>query len=246
MRLFAVGDIHGCGTAFEVLLAAIDLGPKDKLVALGDYLNKGPETKLVFDQLIPLADKGIVIPLIGNHELKMMAARRIGQPQLENNVLIDQNTLHSYGSDDEEGRFEDIPEKHWRFVEDSCLNWFTTEDYIFVHATLDADKPLVKQPRSALFWDKFRHPRPHCSGKTVVCGHTPQRDGTPVNLGHAICLDTAACEGHWLTCLEMNSGEVWQTNQQRQVRRSNIRDYFFGNQASADGSAYEHQLSVAR
>ena len=225
MRLFAIGDIHGCGTALEVLLSVLNLRSYDRVIALGDYLNKGPETKFVFDQLLQLVGKGLLIPLLGNHELNMLAARQIGQPQTDDRVLVDQNTLNSYGPEGELGRLDDIPEQHWRLVEAACLNWLTIDNYIFVHAMLAADQPLVKQPRSALFWDKFKDPRPHCSGKTMVCGHTPQRDGTPINLGHAICLDTAACEGHWLTGLEVYSGEVWQTNQQRQVRRSHIRDH---------------------
>jgi len=39
------------------------------------------------------------------------------------------------------------------------------------------------------------------------------------------CLNTAACEGHWLTCLEVNSGQVWQANQQGQLQIAN-KDYY--------------------
>lgn len=222
MRIFAVGDIHGCGTALSTILSAIHWQAHDRIICLGDYINKGPETKFVLDQLVELFDQGVLVPLLGNHELKMMAARQLKQPQLEDNVLIDEHTLQSYAASGQKGSLDDIPEQHWRFVKEHCLDWFTTEDHIFVHATLDADKPLAEQSRGALFWDKFNAPHPHCSGKTMVCGHTPQRNGLPVNLGHAICLDTAACEGQWLTCLEINSGEVWQTNQRQQLRRFHI------------------------
>lgn len=231
MRLLAIGDIHGCGTALHALLSALDLRGDDKIITLGDYLNKGPETQFVFDQLLQLRDQDLLIPLLGNHELKMMAARQMGPIRRDGSVLVDQNALNSYVAQGAVGRLDDIPEQHWRFVEDACLHWVSTETHIFVHASLDADKSLVEQPQQALFWDKFRHQRPHCSGKTLVCGHTPQRDGRPMNLGHSICLDTAACEGYWLTCLDVHSGEVWQTNQQRQVRRSIIRDHFYGERA---------------
>jgi serine/threonine protein phosphatase 1 len=236
MRLFAIGDIHGCGTALDSILAAICPQPEDRIVSLGDYINKGPETRTVIDRLMQLYSAGMLIPLLGNHEIQWRLAFRLHQVRCGQNVLIDQATLDSYRAEGHSGAFEDIPEGHWRFVEEACVPWFETDTHIFVHANLDEHKPLSDQPPSALFWDKFKHPRPHCSSKTMVCGHTPQDDGRPINLGHAICLDTGACEGQWLTCLEIHSGNVWQTNQQKQVRRSNIGDYLVGSQASADSS----------
>jgi serine/threonine protein phosphatase 1 len=226
MRLFAIGDIHGCATALDVILAAICLRTGDRIVGLGDYINKGPATKAVLDRLVQLFDRGFLIPLIGNHELKLLEAGRINQTQTGSGVLVDAHTLDSYGSDNEARGLACISDEHWKFVQEDCLNWYTSEHHIFVHATLDADKPLSDQSSQALFWDKFIDPQPHLSGKIMICGHTPQRDGRPINLGHAICLDTAACEGHWLTCLEVNSGQVWQANQQGQLRISNIQDYF--------------------
>jgi serine/threonine protein phosphatase 1 len=77
---------------------------------------------------------------------------------------------------------------------------------------------MADQTPQGLFYEKFNQPAPHVSGKVLICGHTPQRNGLPLNLGHAICLDTAACEGQWLTCLDVLSGELWQANQNRQLR----------------------------
>ena len=59
---------------------------------------------------------------------------------------------------------------------------------------------------------------PHCSGKVVVCGHTQQRSGLPLNLGHAVCIDTWAYGQGWLTCLDVLSGRIWQANQAGRVR----------------------------
>ncbi len=225
MRLLVIGDIHGCATALEVLLKVVDLKAGDKVISLGDYINKGPESNLVLDHLIQLFDQGILLPLRGNHELKLVAAREKGQTQTSAETLVDCHTLASYGRPGQAGCLADIPESHWRFVTHHCLNWVETAGHIFVHATLAADKPLTKQTERALFFDKFNHPLPHMSGKTFICGHTPQKDGNPLNLGHAICLDTAACSGQWLTCLDVFSGRVWQANQQREVRTSWIQDH---------------------
>jgi len=59
----------------------------------------------------------------------------------------------------------------------------------------------------------------------MICGHTSQKNGQPVNLGHAICIDTWACGQGWLTALEVNTGELWQANQQGARQRSHIHDF---------------------
>ncbi|MEO1591762.1 MAG: metallophosphoesterase family protein [Cyanobacteria bacterium J06632_22] len=229
MRLFAIGDIHGCSTALQRLLAALDLRPTDRVVTLGDYINKGPDTKGVLDQLVTLAETGQLIALRGNHELKMLAARTQQALQIKDEVLLDSRTLASYGvsstSTRTKGVFAQIPEHHWQFVTDHCRDWWESEQHIFTHANLDPQKPLAEQPPRKLFWEKFENPQPHMSGKTLVCGHTRQKSGNPVNLGHAICIDTWACGEGWLTGLEVNSGALWQVNQRGKIKRTHV-DHF--------------------
>lgn len=239
MRLFAVGDIHGCATALDTLLAAIAPRPSDRIITLGDYINKGPNSKAVLDRLLELSRWGLLIPLLGNHELKLLIAGRFGQAMVNGEVFVDQATLASYAGassgapldpsnlprDINSYDLKMIPESHWNFLTNQCLRWFTTEKHIFLHGTLSSHKPLLNQPDRAIFWDKLDQPQPHPSGKILVCGHTPQRSGYPLNLGHTLCLDTAVCEGQWLTCLEVNSGDIWQANQQGHLRRSHLQDY---------------------
>ncbi|QQE64335.1 hypothetical protein GFS31_10150 [Leptolyngbya sp. BL0902] len=238
MRLFAVGDIHGCATALDTVLGAISPRPTDRIVTLGDYINKGPDSKAVLDCLVRLSRWGILVPLLGNHELKFLIARRLGQAVINGEVFVDQHTLASYAPDrlshhplaaevsvDQAAILRHIPDSHWQLLQDQGLRWFSTDQHIFLHGTLATHLPLLHQPDRAIFWDKLKHPAPHPSGKTLICGHTPQRSGYPLNLGHTVCLDTAACEGQWLTCLEVNSGEIWQANQEGHLRRSHLADY---------------------
>ncbi|MFH7241261.1 MAG: metallophosphoesterase family protein [Spirulina sp.] len=244
MRLFAVGDIHGCATALNTLLAAIDPRPGDCVVTLGDYVNKGPDSKAVLDSLVRLSREGILVPLLGNHEIKFLIARRLGRAIVNGEVLVDQQTLTSYGAADGgtdhlsvggnpnvrddpavDSPLTHVPDSHWHLLQHQGLRWFATEKYIFLHGTLSPHRPLLQQPDQAIFWDKLQRPQPHPSGKILICGHTPQRSGHPLNLGHTICLDTAACEGHWLTCLEVNSGTLWQANQAGHLRQSHLQDY---------------------
>jgi len=70
-----------------------------------------------------------------------------------------------------------------------------------------------------------KNPAPHCSGKIMVCGHTSQKSGVPLNLGHAICIDTWAYGKGWLTCLDVISGRVWQANQAGQQREAWIDEF---------------------
>ena len=94
------------------------------------------------------------------------------------------------------------------------MRYYETEKCIFVHANYAADKPLAAQSDTLLLWQHLNTfiPEPHISGKTVFVGHTPQKTGEILNLGHVVCLDTGCCMGGWLTALDVNSGQYWQTN----------------------------------
>lgn len=225
MGLFAIGDIHGYATAFEALLDAIRLQPGDRLITLGDYFNKGNDSKAVLERLIRLYEQGVLIPLRGNHELKLLRALELQQTHEAGQLLIDTYTLESYSASNRPGDLPDILDSHVYFVRECCRDWYETETHIFVHATVDPDTPLNEQSSQSLFWNKLVDPLPHQSGKILICGHTPQKTGRPLNLDHAICLDTAIADGQWLTCLEVESGQVWQANSQGKLQTSWIQNY---------------------
>ena len=73
-RLFAIGDIHGCSTALRTLIEAIDPRPEDTLVILGDFIDCGPDSKGVVEQLIALSNRCRLITLLGNHEEMLLNA----------------------------------------------------------------------------------------------------------------------------------------------------------------------------
>lgn len=64
----------------------------------------------------------------------------------------------------------------------------------------------------------YAAPRPHISGKMVICGHTAQRSGLPRDFGWTICIDTNAKDDGWLTCLDIVSRRVWQAKGEGQTR----------------------------
>ena len=73
-RTIAIGDIHGCSVALAALLGVIEPCPDDLLVTLGDYINRGPDSRGVLDRLIKLSNQCRLVPLLGNHEEMLFEA----------------------------------------------------------------------------------------------------------------------------------------------------------------------------
>lgn len=222
MRTLAIGDIHGCRTALDHLLNVVNPLPGDTLITLGDYVDRGPDSKGVLDRLLELHAGEQLVPLRGNHELMMLAANERAQDMvgfwLECGGI---ETLASYGP---EAALEDIPELHWNFLKHRCVDWHETERHIFVHANLHPDWPLHEQASRDLHWEPLvaNLHQPHISGKTMICGHTQQRSGKPLVLDRAICIDTWAYGNGWLTCLDVESGDWWQANELRATRQGSL------------------------
>lgn len=219
-RHLAIGDIHGCFNALRTLADFIKIRPDDKLITLGDYVNRGPNSCAVIDWLIHHHASGQLIPLRGNHDIMMLDARHDDTAYRKWIKVGGNATLRSYAPfDDDEGEFVDVPDHHWRFLEQDLVPSFETDDHFFVHANAYSDMPLAEQPDFMLYWEQFNDPPRHESGKVMVCGHTSQKSGIPVSTDNAICIDTWACGRGWLTCLHVESGAIWQANEAGETRQ---------------------------
>ena len=214
MRVLAIGDIHGCLGLLDDLLAWVKPEPDDVLIMLGDYVDRGPDTRGVLDRLIQLKKTRPVICLRGNHEIMMLAARNGGSSDRKMWLSVGGvQALGSYGNGmGKTGGFEDVPPEHWHFLENELVDYYESEMFIFVHAGVEYSTPMDEQPNYALFWDFIGESMLHYSGKTVICGHTSQKSGEPKVVPGAVCIDTYAHGGGWLTCLEAISGRYWQVN----------------------------------
>lgn len=205
-RILAIGDIHGCLPALDALLESLNPQPRDLVITLGDYIDRGPNSPGVLDRLIELERHCHMEPLLGNHELMLLSA--LEEPsQLEMWLQAGgYETLESYG-----GLPQNIPQKHVDLLE-RCRRFVETPDHLFFHANYNDRAPLERQSPHTLFWEHLhiRLPKPHMSGKTAVVGHTPQRDGNVLDLGHLICIDTYCYGGGYLTGLDVTRGEYWQ------------------------------------
>ena len=209
VRMIAVGDIHGCAHALERLLAAIELTPQDTIVFLGDYMDRGPNSKRVLEIVIELSEQFQVIPLLGNHEIMMLDA-------VKESVTRDlwlqfggQQTIESYGGD-----FANIPVEHLDFMR-QCLPFYETEDHLFVHANYLPGSPLADQEDQIRYWTHLSdfQPGPHKSGKRVIVGHTPQTHGSILDFGHLVCIDTYCFGGGNLTAFDVFTNEIWQAKE---------------------------------
>jgi serine/threonine protein phosphatase 1 len=176
------------------------------LVLLGDYLDRGPETRKVLDQLCGLREQGVqLVPLIGNHEYLLLEYHRSGDqallPYLRRLGL--ENTLASYGGANlpELTSLSFLPPAHRDFLF-SLLPYWETDEYIFVHAGLRTDMPIASQSISDLC--EVREPflaNDYDYGKRVIFGHTPF--ATPLITPYKIGIDTGAVYGHLLTAVEL-------------------------------------------
>ncbi|MEZ6047531.1 MAG: metallophosphoesterase family protein [Planctomycetaceae bacterium] len=169
-RTIAIGDIHGCGTALETLLSALELTENDRLVLLGDIVDRGPQTRQVIELLLQLKSDGQEIILIrGNHEEMLLDALRGGSLSQMWQTYGGQDVLDSY----ELANVKDIPEDHLKFLQ-SSINYWENDSDIFVHANLHPQRSLADQFPQYLRWQRFTgQEAPHCSGKRVIVGHTP-------------------------------------------------------------------------
>jgi len=209
-RLIAVGDIHGCVHALDMLLEKIKPAEDDQLVFLGDLIDQGRDSAAVLDRLMDLQRCCQVVLIQGNHEEMLFAAR-----ESESRLRYWENcggvsTLNSYSFG---AGLDAIPQAHWDLLH-SALPFYETSEFILTHANYAPKLPMNEQPEYQLRWELFEPDgmQPHYSGKTVIVGHTEQKNSEILDLDFAICIDTACWRHGWLTALDVNFREYWQAS----------------------------------
>lgn len=171
MQNYVIGDVHGCRkTLVRLIEEKIKVEPGDSIYFLGDYIDRGPDSKGVIDYIIELKSKGIhVTCLLGNHE-KMMVESIYSKSE-NINWLINggKQTLKSFGVD----CAEKIPYKYYNFI-NSCLYCIELEKYFLVHAGFNflIENPLVDID-SMLWIRKFNVDIRKIKNKKVIIGHVP-------------------------------------------------------------------------
>ena len=195
----------------ESLIELVRPNSQDTLVALGDFVDRGIDSKRVLEQLIELETRCRLVPILGNHDEMMLSSAHSRSAFDFWMNCGGQATLDSYG---EQARISSIPLSHFEFLK-RCLDFYETDGLFFVHANYQADQQLDQQSPKVRRWLSLEvHlPEPHMSGRTAVVGHTPQPHHRILDLGHLKCLDTGCGHGGKLTALELQSGERWQVDE---------------------------------
>lgn len=179
---------------------------------MGDYVDKGPDVQGVIDDLFSLSQTHATIFLRGNHDQMMIDAYRDAAKFPIWVCLAGEDPLRSYGHGSLREQLQMVPAEHWAFLETTCRNYFETPDFIFVHGGLRPEVDPAEEHPERLQWTTLLDAALHTSGRTVICGHSAQRNGRIADLGHTICVDTDIAGGGWLTCLALDDFEYWQAS----------------------------------
>lgn len=207
-RVIAVGDIHGCADEFEALLAKLALTRHDRLILLGDLVNRGPESSRV----IALARQHAHRSLLGNHELRLLNYRRTGDPS--HLKKSDYDTLRQLSA------------KDWAYLAEMPLTFPVAEaNTVLVHGGFMPGRPWRGQPARIVTRiqvvgpDGEPHKRsefpdaPHWSElwrgpPFVVYGHTPRLE--PARTKWTLGIDTSCVLGGTLTACILPERELVQ------------------------------------
>jgi serine/threonine protein phosphatase 1 len=218
VRVYAVGDSHGCADRLAELHARIAEHAARRpaaqvmVVHLGDYVDRGPDSAGVLALLRepPPVPGASMVNLIGNHEQMMLAAL---DPRATADVVgfwLDNGgeaTLESYGADaDDLGSWEAVPQADLELLR-RLRPSLALGGYLFAHAGIRPDAPIDRQDVMDLAW--IREPFlswPHRLPAVVVHGHTPSEG--PEVLHHRIGIDTGAVFGGPLTCAVLEAERV--------------------------------------
>ena len=202
-RTFVIGDIHGCHAPFLRLLEKMQPNPEqDRLVFLGDYVNRGPNSKELITELILLQRKmPHSVFLRGNHEV-MLADYLKGRGKDLFFSAGGKTTISSYGADinDHTSLGVTLPKSHRHFLK-NLLPYWQDENYIYVHAGLEPGRHLSQQRPEWLYWadrEKFINTYFNLS-KRIIFGHFSQKK--PLIMSDKIGIDCGAVYGGFLTCL---------------------------------------------
>ncbi|MGE5839801.1 MAG: metallophosphoesterase family protein [Deltaproteobacteria bacterium] len=201
-KTFIVGDIHGCLDMLKRLMGTIEWRPEaDRLIFLGDFIDRGPQSKGVVDYVIETCSLSERVEcLMGNHE-RILVDFMDGKDANTFFINGGMATLNSYRSDQHKYGGFLIPDEHLSFFRSLKLV-IELEDYYVVHAGFRPGVPIESQNPEDILWirDSFIFSN-YYFGKRVIFGHTPFAQ--PLIMENKIGLDTGAVYGNRLTCLEL-------------------------------------------
>jgi serine/threonine protein phosphatase 1 len=170
-RLFAIGDIHGCYDSFRRMIEnKIKIRNSDKIVLLGDYIDRGNQSKEVVDYIIQLQQKGFdLIPLIGNHESMLIDAFDNDESLLRWILNGGTKTLDSFGIN----TLKDLDHLYVDFFR-RLQFYYSFHQFLFVHAGFNDDLDNPFEDKYEMIWARReKYTNPVFKNKIIIHGHTP-------------------------------------------------------------------------
>ncbi len=204
--IYAIGDIHGCEGSLKKLMEKCSPQNADTVIFLGDYIDRGPNSKEVIEFLIDFFKMHPnTVFLKGNHEWMFYEFYKNRDPDMWNLWEINgaRATLKSYGN------VENIPKEHVEFIK-RTKTYHIQDGYFFVHAGVKPGKPLKEQKSEDMLWirDEFIYSDNPLENHIVVFGHTPMEK--PLIMSDKIGVDTGCIYGGYLTCIRLEDKKIFQ------------------------------------
>ncbi|MFK7808588.1 MAG: metallophosphoesterase family protein [Saprospiraceae bacterium] len=217
MRQFAISDIHGCASTFKTLLNRINFSTTDELYLLGDYIDRGPDSKGVIDHIWDLQKSGYrVFCLKGNHEEMMVNAltdTHYGNSWLRHGGM---ETLESFDA----YHIKEVPETYITWMRE-LPHYKEVGNYLLVHAGLNCHEQNPLEDEHAMIWIRRWYQsldREWLGDRIIVHGHTPIPKTEIIEMAKYLkelpILDIdAGCtfveeEYGWLCALELGTNEL--------------------------------------
>lgn len=186
-RIFAIGDIHGCRKTFEKLLVErIEIKKEDAIYCIGDYIDRGEDSKGVIDLITELRNQGFhIFTLRGNHEQMMLDAvsgKKAMKLWLDNGG---KTTLKSFGIKS----LDNLPTGYFSFLNETEF-YLEKDRFIFAHAGLNFENENLFEDKEAMLWERNFFPQqPALKNRLLIHGHTPipltfilQQTGNCINI----------------------------------------------------------------
>lgn len=171
-RIFAIGDIHGCSKTFEaILFDQLQVQKSDRIYCIGDYIDRGKDSKGVIDIILELRSEGFSIHTIrGNHEQLMLDAFTDEEAMEIWLINGGHDTLESFGIDS----LSDLPDRYLSFFMETEL-FIEKDNYIFAHAGLNFNYEDIFEDKEAMLWIRdFDRYQPALNNRLLIHGHSPE------------------------------------------------------------------------
>lgn len=215
-RRIAISDIHGCGDTFEALLEnQLCITTVDSLYLLGDFIDRGPNSKKTIDLIFSYSSKGYSIQcLMGNHEDMMLRGKENPYyhdiwSQINGGIT----TLASFGVN----HVLELPEVYMNFFHNLHF-YFSLSDYLLVHAGFNFKSPNPFMDYESMLWIRdYKVDLNKTNNRKVVHGHTPiavskiidaiDEDQPNINIDNGCAYPKEGLQG--LIALDLDTLEIW-------------------------------------